>query len=151
MKQKQHQKKQCQKKHPQNALIKDAAKQNSIYKEDVKDIEYPIFSFKYLQDYSIKECSDPKFLLEFLFRLKKLAELGWQNIATSHRHSFGFELIDIDSFKHKEHPSCVTPDVGKLYVFRASGDNRTFAGIRIKNRFEVIYIEGRINDMYNHS
>lgn len=140
-----------QKKQPNNILIKNASRQHSIRKKDVEDIDFPIFSFKYLQDYSIKECSDPKFLLDFLFRLKKLAELGWQNIATAHRHSYGFELIDIDCFKHKEHPSCVTPDVNKLYVFRASGDNRTFAGIRIRNRFEVIYIEGKINDMYNHS
>ncbi len=127
--------------------IKDEKNINS----DINFIEYPVFSFRYLQEYSLEECNDASFLVNFLFRLQKLSELGWKEIEKSNRHSYGTEYIPIKQFKPKTHPFIITPDVDKLCVFRSNGDNRAFAGIRKGNIFEIIYIEATINDLYAHS
>ena len=131
-------------------IIKEIDNRISI-NSDTEFIDYPVFSFKYLQEYSLKDCRDMMFLVNFLFRLQKLSELGWKEIEKSNRHSYGIEYIPIKQFKPKTHPSVITPDVDKLCVFRSNGDNRSFAGIRKGNIFEIIYIEAIINDLYAHS
>ena len=65
--------------------------------EHYSEIDYPLFSFKYLSDCSFDKCSDSSFFPNFLLRLKKLSELGWKRIAISDRHSFGFEKIPVSS------------------------------------------------------
>ena len=138
------------KKPKNNILIKDIDKNVMVGLNNQKS-NTPYFSLRYLQEHSIKNCTDASFFRDFLFRLGKLSELGWKGIATSNKHSYGVEYIPIDRFIPQKHPPCITPDVDKLCVFRANGDNRAFAGIRIDNIFEVIYIEAQINDLYNHS
>jgi hypothetical protein len=91
---------------------------------DLSEIDHPLFSFKYLSDVSIKGCKDHSFLLNFILRLQKLCELGWNEIRSSHKHSYGMEPIPYNSIKPKDKlPSFVTREV-ELDVFRASGDNR---------------------------
>lgn len=112
---------------------------------------YPLFSFRYLQDDSIRKCADKGFLFQFLTRLRKLSELGWAEIAKSHRHSFGFEYLPLVEFRPAVGAGIVTEDVSKLAVFRATGDNRIFAGVRAGDVFHVIFVETRFGDICPHS
>jgi len=110
---------------------------------------YPLFCFKYLQDASLKGCVDHKFYYEFLFRLKKLSELGWKGINVSGRHSFGTEKMPIREIK-PDLPHIITADVNELTVFRATGSNLPFLGIQNQDKFHVIFIETNFGDIYNH-
>lgn len=134
-------------------LIKNVVDKQNIRIDDVKvfaSIDYPIFSFKYLQDVSVKDCKSPDFFKEFLFRLKKLSELGWNEIAKSDRHSFGTEKIPYKQIKPKNLlPKFITPEVD-LTVFRATGSNFPFVGFRESKIFHVIFIETQFGDIYDH-
>ena len=127
--------------------IKKVADQPRIHKGIVND--YPIFCFKYLQDVSIKKCNDYRFFFDFIFRLQKLGELGWQEINKSSRHSFGTEKIPIKQIKPAL-PIIITDDIDELTVFRANGNNLPFLGIRKTNVFHIIFIETDFGDIYNH-
>lgn len=131
------------------SLIKDIDITNLITIHDILSEDYPIFCFKYLSKESIGDCNDPSFLIEFLFRLQKLSELGWSKIRTSHKHSFGMEPIPVDAIR-KNLPTCVTDDVKFLHVFRAHGDNRPFVGLQIGRIFRIFFIEANFGDIYNH-
>jgi hypothetical protein len=117
--------------------------------EKINKEDYPVFCFKHLSDKSIKECKDADFYFDFLMRLRKLSELGWDGIRKSNRHSFGMETIPRRGIKPNL-PSCITPDVKKLHVFRANGKNLPFVGIQIQNIFRVLFIEAQFGDIYNH-
>lgn len=126
-----------------------------IKRDKIKDIsvrkhseKVPIFfSFEYLQENQAKK-KDGKFLHNFLNRLKKLSELGWDEINMSDRHSFGVEQIPVSNFLIKNQVPILTDDVKKLTVFRAVGDNRVFAGIRDNEVFHIILIEYVFGDIY---
>lgn len=111
---------------------------------------YPVFCFRYLQPFSYNCCSDPSFFIEFLERLKKLGNLGWQGINGSARHSFGTEKMPIHKIKIRQLPSIVTQEVASLTVFRATGSNLPFLGIRLEDTFQVILIETNFGDIYDH-
>lgn len=61
--------------------IKKVEDKPHIHKGIIND--YPIFCFKYLQEVSVKDCNNPKFFNDFIFRLRKLSELGWKEISKS--------------------------------------------------------------------
>lgn len=117
---------------------------NRIFEEN-----YPLFCFKYLNKVSISECQDHKFFINFLFRLKALSNLGWNEIRKTQRHGYGMEQIPIEQIK-PQLPICVTPDVKALHVFRANGDNRPFIGIQIDRVFRIFFIETKFGDIYDH-
>ena len=109
-----------------------------------------VFSFKYLQDKSITDKTQSEFYYKYLFRLKKLCELGWKEINKSHKHSFGTEKIPREQINSKSDIPILTDDVTKLTVFRATGDNHVFMGVRDDNCFYVIFIEANFGDIYSH-
>ena len=113
-------------------------------------MSYSVFCFKYLQRYSYNKCSDAFFFIEFLERLNKLGDLGWQGIAGSHRHSYGIEKILLKQLKVSNFPPIVTEDVKELTVFRATGSNLPFLGIRKEDTFQVVFIETNFGDIYDH-
>lgn len=132
-------------------LIKNLEIPIGISRSDVDAyarINYPLFSFKHLRDVSVKWCRDASFLPDFLFRLRKLSELGWKEIDKSFRHSFGMEKIDRKRLK-PQLPAGVTPEV-PLFAFRAVGDNRPFVGFREGKVFHVVFIETAFGDIYDH-
>jgi hypothetical protein len=129
--------------------IKNVQPSTSIEKSKINEEDYPIFCFKYLSDISIKDCKNYDFFIEFLLRLKKLSELGWKEIRLSQRHSFGMEKIPVDKL-HPRLPSCVTPDVTHLHVFRATGNKLPFVGIEIQQVFRILFIETNFGDIYDH-
>lgn len=108
------------------------------------------FDFSDLQSISYSKASkDCKFFISFLDRLKKLSSLSWNDVYTTQKHSFGTEYIKV---KHltQQAQNKVSPDIEKLLVFRASGDNRAFLGIRQNNIFKIFFIEYTHNDIYSH-
>lgn len=133
-------------------FIKDTEEQKSISTSDLGELEkigYPLFSFKYLQNVSFTDNRVPaRFFQDFLKRLCKYSELGWKEIDTAPKHTFGWESMDRSKMKHQL-PSEVTPDVN-LIVLRSSGDNRALVGFRMWKIFHVIFIEANFNDIYEH-
>ena len=88
---------------------------------------------------------------DFLIRLKKLSELGWNKIRESQRHSFGMEKIPISSIRPKpQYPSFITPDVTDFSVFRSNGNNTGLVGLQVEKIFYVFYIEAKHGDIYKH-
>jgi hypothetical protein len=112
--------------------------------------DYPKFCFKYLMN---EPKADPKskpgFYAEFVGRLKKLSSLGWDGIDHADKHGLGYEKMSIKKIKTKNLPM-ITPDMDYLTVFRATGDNRAFLGIRQNDVFHVILIEENFGDVYDH-
>lgn len=108
------------------------------------------FNFSELADYSYTGArNNNKFFIEFLQRLKKLSELTWEVICQSPRHSFGFETIDRECLK-KAAQNKVSPEVKKLFVFRATGNNHVFLGNLNGHIFNIILIEYNFGDVYKH-
>ena len=145
-------KKNRNKKSKGNQFIKEPiAFNNNINLQEIEEfskIDYPLFSFKYLQDTSIKDCKDYKFYRDYIFRLRKLSTLGWKEIQKSDRHSFGTEIISHDMIKPNL-PKHITPEV-TLYAMRANGNNLPFIGYREGKIFHVIFIETEFGDIYDH-
>lgn len=82
-------------------------------------------------------------------RFHKFSEFGWENIRFSHKHSLGMESIPIDEIT-SELPSIVTPDVKKVHLLRASGDNRAMIGLQEGKIFHVFFIAANFTDFYTH-
>lgn len=136
------------------ALIKEITINKGIPQKNVSaydNIDYPLFSFKYLYNNSIKKCSKSKFFFDLLMRLTKISELGWDEIRKSHRHSFGMEKIPISSIiPQRQYPPFITPDVTDFSVFRSNGNNTGIVGFQIEKIFHVFYIETKHGDIYKH-
>lgn len=134
-------------------LIKKVVDSNQISRKEIEElasINYPLFSFKYLQEKSIKDCRNTDFFQDFIFRLKKLSELGWEEIRKSDKHSFGMEKIPYNQIKPKSQlPQFITPDA-EFCVFRATGSNLPFLGIQKGKIFYIIFIETKFGDIYDH-
>lgn len=134
-------------------LIKDIeANYNISVKEieELSNIDHPLFSFRYLKKSSIEDCKEPSFFYNFLMRLQKLSELGWDGIRRSQRHSFGMEKIPVEQLATKNQlPSFVTREAD-VDVFRASGDNRVFVGIQKGKIFYIFFIEAKFGDICTH-
>ena len=119
-------------------------------------IDHPLFSFKYLQEDSIdkydKQEEGGKPYFEFLMRLKKLSELGWNGIRIAHHHSFGMEKIPRNQIiPQKNLPEFITPDVEAFHVFRSRGNNTVFVGLQMEKVFYIFYIELKHGEIYSHS
>lgn len=106
------------------------------------------FSFKYLQPCSYPDCKDAGFFVQFIQRLGKLSQLGWNEIAKADRHGFGMEKIPNSTIK-PQLPDTITDDV-TLLVFKATGDNKPFVGFRDGNIFHIVFIETKFGDVYSH-
>lgn len=135
-------------------IIKNIVDEKKINTRDIETlagIDYPLFSFRWLQNYSFDKCEDSKFFRHFLLRLQKMSELGWKSIRVSGRHQFGMEKIPRDRICLNAFPSIVTPDVTKFDVFRAVGDNRPMVGLCQGKIFHVIFIEAAFGDVYRHN
>lgn len=113
--------------------------------------EKPIFSFEYLDTHFLRNSkATDGFYRDFILRLQKLGELGWDSIRKSGRHEYGREPIPVSKMK-PQMPSVVTPDITHLDVFRANGANNVFAGFMRDDVFFVVFIEGKFGELYNHS
>lgn len=135
--------------------IKQLIIDNKISKKEITDlskIDYPLFSFKYLQTNSIKKCESASFFFNFLLRLNKLSTEGWNKIRLSPKHKYGMEPLPKDKIKPSLVPlkDIVTPEVKKLHVFRANNELYPFVGLQIGKIFHVFFIESKFGDIYDH-
>ena len=135
------------------SLIKEISPNKNITKEEIYErVDHPLFSFKYLQENSIDHCRDSKFFFDFLMRLKKLSELGWNEIRTSQRHAFGMEKIPRSNIiPQPQYPTFITPEVKEFSVFRSSGRNTGLVGFQMGKIFYIFYIETSHGDIYSHN
>ena len=115
-----------------------------------RNIDYPLFSFRYFDDTTIKKVKEGRFFIEFLNRLAKLSELGWSGIATSARHSYGLEQMPTATLRRTGNLPPIFSGVEKLDVFRATGDKRVFAGVRDGKVFHILMIEYAFGDVSPH-
>lgn len=117
-----------------------------------KKEERPVFSFEYLQDVSIrKKCTDQMFLYDLLHHLREICGKTWKEIQSAGKHSLvGYEMLPVEYFVPKKMPEIVSPDVKKLMVFRASGDNRVMVGIKQESIFHVLFVETVHGDVSPH-
>jgi len=120
-------------------IKKKNAQQNKIKipSENITELDYPIFCFRYLQTVPN---GDFKFYSDFVERLKKISNLTWKQINVADRHGFGTEKMPVTQIKPKL-PKFVSPEITHLLVFRANGDNRPFLGLRKGTVFHIIFIE----------
>ena len=134
-------------------FIKNALERKMISKSEVESlsrIDYPLFSFKYFNDLSMKNCKEPQFFVDFINRLCKLSQLGWSEIRKSQTHSFGMEPMPKTQIKHQGLlPSFVTKEVD-LHLFRAVGDNRVMVGLQEGKIFHVFFVEAKFGDVSPH-
>ncbi len=134
-------------------FIKEDSDDKNISRSKIEimaNIDYPLFSFRYFKDVSAKECKNAKFFLDFLNRLQKLSELGWNEIRKSHTHSFGMEPMPRNQIRHNGLlPAFVTKEVD-LHVFRAVGDNRVMVGLQNGKIFHIFFIETKFGDISPH-
>lgn len=134
-------------------FIRNAIERKAISRSEVEallNIDYPLFSFRYYNDLSVKDCLEPRFFIDFINRLRKLSQLGWTEIRKSHIHSFGMEPMPKTLIKHHHLlPSFVTKEVD-LHLFRAVGDNRVMVGLQEGKIFHVFFIEARFGDISPH-
>lgn len=134
-------------------FIKNAIETKTISRSEVEtiaNIDYPIFSFRYFKDVSVKDCNDHKFFYDYLSRLQKLSELGWNEIRKSHPHSYGMEQMPRTQIHHyRLLPAFVTKEVD-LHVFRAVGDNRVMVGLQEGKIFHVFFVEAKFGDISPH-
>lgn len=134
-------------------FIKNAIETKSISRSEVEamaNIDYPLFSFRYFKDVSVKDCNDHKFFFNYITRLQKLSELGWNEIRKSHPHSYGMEPMPRAQIRHNALlPAFVTKEVD-LHVFRAVGDNRVMVGLQKGKIFYVFFVEAKFGDISSH-
>lgn len=137
---------------PGNGFIKIPEGERNINQKDIEHIthiDYPLFSFKYLQEVSfIYRTIHAKFFQTLFIRLKKYSLLGWHEMSTSPNHDYGWEFLPQQQMK-KQLPSIITPEVD-LMILRSSNDNKAMVGFREWNIFHVIFIEASFNAIYNH-
>ncbi len=122
-------------------------------KSDINNDEqnFPLFSFEYFDDISVRKNKDAKLLGQLLNHLKELSCHSWGEISRAGRHSLiGFEKLPIECFVPQKFPEIVSEDTQKLMVFRASGDNRVMVGVRQDNVFYVIFVETEFGDICRH-
>ena len=134
-------------------FIKNAIETKSISRSEVEamaNIDYPLFSFRYFKDVSVKDCNDHKFFFDYITRLQKLSELGWNEIRKSHPHSYGMEPMPRAQIRHNALlPAFITKEVD-LHVFRAVGDNRVMVGLQKGKIFYVFFVEAKFCDISSH-
>ena len=109
-----------------------------------------VFGFSELRQCSyIYATNDGKFFIRFIERLKKLCTLTWNQVYTSSRHSFGTETIMKENLNSSTQQLCPS-GVDKLLILRATGDNHSFLGYRSDDVFQILFIEYRFGDIYQH-
>lgn len=109
-----------------------------------------VFGFSQLKSLSYVDAkNDSAFFVDFLGRLQKLSELDWNTVWTTHRHGLGTEMISKASLKQSAR-NLIPEDMDKLIVLRATGNNHAFLGFREGNVFQVLFIEYKFGDIYQH-
>lgn len=108
------------------------------------DQQYPVFSFKYLQEdeFGIKSCNP----VAFVSQLIQVSQLTWGQWKQCHREGMGFEKIERASV-NPEIPQVITNDVKHFLSFRFT-DGRVI-GYRDRTIFYIVWTDGKFA-VYDH-
>lgn len=133
-----------------NSKSKDSQSFKYPVSDNVYDFDYPIFCFKHLhKKFSLDKCNN-RHKKDFITRLTKLTELGFEEINKSGRHQYGNEKIHKKSLKIKI-PEFITEDVDFLYAYRYNGRKNPFLAYRRPNSaiLHIIAIDYNFS-VYDH-
>lgn len=119
------------------AVIPEARNQLSFGFKDLRDVSY------------VKAKNDSDYFVDFIQHLRKFCSLNWNDVRTTQRHGLGTESIDVVSLKEGA-KDLVPSGLNKLLVLRATGNNHAFLGYRDGSVFQVLFIEYKFGDIYNH-
>lgn len=125
------------KKKSPTVLIQEARKDLTFGFGDLRDVSY------------VKAKSDSSFFIDFIQHLRQFCKLNWNDVRTTQRHGYGTETIEVKSLNEGV-KSQVPSGLTKLLVLRATGDNHAFLGYRDGNVFQVLFIEYKFGDIYQH-
>ena len=111
---------------------------------------YLSFGFKDLRDISyVNAKNDSSYFVDFIQHLRRFCSFNWNDVRTTQRHGLGTESIDVATLK--ENAKALVPSgLSKLLILRATGNNHAFLGYRDGNVFQVLFIEYKFGDIYNH-
>lgn len=119
----------------------------AVFPEPRKNLS---FGFKDLRDISyVNAKNDSVYFIDFIQHLHKFCSLNWNDVRTTQRHGLGTESIDVTTLKEGA-KNLVPSGLSKLLVLRATGNNHVFLGYRDGNVFQVLFIEYKFGDIYNH-
>lgn len=111
------------------------------------DESTPKFCLNHLQSgYGVSELPIDQ-RADFALALEKRRSMTWEMLYKADRHGLGYESIGADQF----HPSIprAFSDTEKFIVFRYS-NLRPMAGVRVRDVFQIVWIEKNFNDLYDH-
>lgn len=126
------------KKKSPTVLIQEVRKDLTFGFGDLRDVSY------------VKAKSDSSFFIDFIQHLRQFCKLNWNDVRTTQRHGYGTETIEVKCLNEGV-KSQVPSGLTKLLVLRATGDNHAFLGYRDGNVFQVLFIEYKFGDIYQHS
>lgn len=125
------------KKKSPKVLIQEVRKDISFGFGDLRDVSY------------IKAKNDSAYFIDFIQHMRQFCKLNWNDVRTTQRHGYGSETIDVISLKEGVR-SYVPSGLSKLLVLRATGNNHAFLGYRDGSVFQVLFIEYKFGEIYNH-
>ena len=111
------------------------------------DKETPKFCLRHLEpDYDVYSLPESQ-RARFAMALQDRAQMTWQAIKGASRHGHGTELIPAKQIKRRipEHFA----DQQKFMVLRYDG-NLPMIGVRVRDVFQVVWIEAAYGMVYNH-
>lgn len=118
-------------------LIQEARKDISFGFGDLRDVSY------------VKAKNDSDYFIDFIKHLRQFCKLNWNDVRTTQKHGYGTETIDVKCLNDGA-KSMVPTGLTKLLVLRATGNNHAFLGFRDGNIFQVLFIEYKFGDIYQH-
>ena len=107
----------------------------------------PKFCLHHLQSgYGVTELSTEQ-RADFALALEKRRSMTWHQLYAAPHLGLGYETIGSSQF----HPTIprAFQDTPKFIVFRYSG-KLPMAGVRVRDVFQIVWIERTFNDLYNH-
>lgn len=127
-------------------------KYNNLIQKPIEKIarQKVSFGFSEIRDVSFIDArNDSSFFIEYIHHLKQFCNMTWDEIRTTHRHSFGSETIEVNKLTRKALQS-VPFGLRKLIVLRATGKKHVFLGYRDGNVFQVLFVEYHFGEIYAH-
>ena len=109
--------------------------------------EHPKFCLRHVQKNFDVDNLTTKGQAELARTLQRLASITWNEIQTSQRHGLGTEKLAKSMFKTRI--PLAFEDREDFTAFRYH-ENRPMVGVRVRDVFQVIWIEADYGDLYKH-
>ncbi len=108
----------------------------------------PVFGLSEMaSDYCITRCSKP-IRAAFASELRRLSQLSWGQIHSTHRKGMGCEKIYLKQIRKQAVTNALTEDIDSLRVFRFGGNGR-MGGYKKEDLFQTIFVDENF-EVYDH-